>query len=198
MPHRSRPLKPEGPSGIHGDQEVLWGRLRANLRRFVGASLRHSQETEEIVADVIAAAWKRFGLAATWQDVWSWATNVARRLTTRFFRALGRRKVEGIATPDDLPSPRWRDAVEEVDACDLGDFIMARSSRGDGRTLLLVWSGATSNAEIAAVCHISMRAVQKSRQRLQRAARDTMECLPTSSFSRPCGNSVAERTKREG
>lgn len=112
--------------------------------------------------------WRHFGDSGVWLVIWSWATTTAKRLLADALRRAQADALEHRATMDAIPAATREYAAIPIDA--LVERLQSAIGETERQTLHLIVGGVTDNDRIARIRGLTVRAVQKARQRLGCAA----------------------------
>jgi len=147
-----------------------WDLLRSSLQQLAWRCVRHLQSAEDLAGEVVLHAWKRFGLAAQWQDLWSWSLRVVRGLIAKLYRTAARARTEVRPEFDGCCAPLGSAPLNVVVGNDFVACLWSRLQPTEQATLSHLVAGAHSNEAIAAAMDTSLRAVERSRSKLRLAA----------------------------
>lgn len=149
--------------------ETQWSLLRGRLQSLMRRLLRHFHDVEDIVAETLQRVLIRFPSWPSWDDVWAWASRVARNLLASALRMHRRRRtVFHQEQLDELQAP---DAAHSSLPLTEGvQAIRLRARQAERETLDLLVVGVVDLAQIAAARRVTTRAARAALYRLRDTA----------------------------
>lgn len=164
--------------------ERLWRSLVRWLQR--RRAIRCMATAMDIASEVVRRAYRRLFFdwrpaapRIAWSDLWNWARSVAKTVLADRGRAAGRERKDGLVDVETLtgapaaPDDDWKRCQVEA----LVEKLLPVLAPPEQATLRMLLAGVEANDEIARLRGVTLRAVQKSRRRLEVIASDAWkEC----------------------
>jgi len=132
---------------------------------------------EDVVAETLKRVFVRFPRWPAWNEVWAWASRVARNLLVSEVRSRRRRRS---APLDEHAGAMFSPDRSLARACakEALAAVRARACQGDRETLDLLAIGVSDHRQIAALRGVSPRSVRAAMHRLRGHARRFSAVLP--------------------